>query len=213
MISFTVKAYPPVQITGYQYSFNTTVDSETYWSMLTWFHSKIPDLMDAGIMGYYYPEALRFLNPNLDISEYSTIWGSFLAPNMTHSEVRAIMDPIEAALNSSTFPDKIKVSREYLDYGAFFDFTKTVSYGTVGANGRITSRLLDRKALQGDPARAKKLLRAALPPNNSVVGQMTTPRVKSQIPGGSNAVLPAWRDAYVHLGMPSWIVHSSCARH
>ena len=100
----------------------------------------------------------------------------------------------------SRLPDKIKVTRNYLNYGNFFEFTKTTSYGTVGANGRITSRLLDREALTTDPKRAKELLRTALPTNNSVVGQMTAPQVKTQIPGGGNAVLSAWRKAYVHLG-------------
>ena len=89
MVSFIIKVYPATQITGYQFSFNTTVDSETYWSMLAWFHSKIPDIMDAGLMGYYYPESTRFLNANYKIPDYSTIWGSILAPNMSQHEVEA----------------------------------------------------------------------------------------------------------------------------
>ena len=162
--------------------------------------------MDAGLQGYYYPEPYAFTNYNLSAPEYGTIWGIVHAPNKTEIEVKHILAPLEASLNSSTLPGGVQVRHTCGSIPTFYDYSLFSAYGKVGYDARLGSRLLDRQALTGDLDRAASLLRKALPAKRGFIttGQMTTPVLAddNQIPAGGNAVLPAWRKAYVHLGKP-----------
>lgn len=71
----------------------------------------------------------------------------------------------------------------------------------AGFDAILGSRLLDRKSLTGNRATLKEALIVA-PGNGTLLGHLVSGKAvhNAKIPGGSNAVNPAWRSAYVHTG-------------
>ena len=121
---------------------------------------------------------------------------------MNATQTRAIIDPLEQALPAVSQPDGVTVTRRTVEYADFWDYEKTSPPGPVGIGGRLGSRLLDGAALTGDSAKLKTALATTTDPGQSLLGHLVAgpgPR-QVQIPGGSNAVLPAWRKAYAHIG-------------
>ncbi|KAJ9613552.1 hypothetical protein H2200_003494 [Cladophialophora chaetospira] len=213
LLSVTMRAYPTFPITVYGFSYNTTANSDTYWSLIAYFHSQLPELSDAGAMGYY------FMTPNNsvgqpDVARQGMLAGAWFLPNKTVQQAREIFAPLEATLRNSTFGwnDHVLMTNTSVSLP---DFTKAwqviSSPGSVGSDVRLGSRLLDRKALKSDPAKVKKLFKKANTlPQYTFLGHLIAGKgvknVKNGIPGGDNAVLPAWRrDVYTHIVLPrSW---------
>lgn len=213
LLSVTVRAYPTFPLTLHTFAYNTTADSDTFWSMIAYFHSQLPDLSDAGAMGYYY------MTPNNSASQpdparQGMLYGAWLLPNKSSQETQQILGPFEQTLKNNTFgwADGILISNTSL---AFPDYTKAwlalSPPQSVGVEVRLGSRLLDRMALKSDPEKVKRLFKQANKyPQETILGHLIAGKgvkqVKNGIPGGDNSVLPAWRrDVYVHLVIPrSW---------
>lgn len=132
------------------------------------------------------------------------IYGIWIVPEKSPQQSASIIAPMEQAINNNTFgwQDKVVIGN-YTVYVP--DFTSAWMLNTpesVGVDLRLGSRLLGRQALETDPATLKKLLKQTTTnPQNAILGSLVAGQgVKNvKIPGGSNAVLPAWRDAYVHF--------------
>jgi hypothetical protein len=158
-------------------------------------------------MGYYYMTVDNSPSqPKKAIQ--GMLAGAWLLPNKTAEQAQQIMAPIERALrnNSHGWPDPVAVASIPLP---FPDYTKAwlslVSPESVGVELRLGSRLLDRKALETEAPKIKRLLQKAntypkLPMLGHLIAGKGVKTVKNGIPGGSNAVNPAWRrDVYVHF--------------
>ncbi|EXJ63321.1 uncharacterized protein A1O5_11642 [Cladophialophora psammophila CBS 110553] len=212
LISVTIRAYPALPMAVYSFSYNTTANSDTFWSLVAYFHNQLPELSDAGAMGYYF----IFPNNNASQSESAylgSVAGVWLVPNKTVEEARLIFMPMEQTLQNNTFnwTDRIFLQNASVPT---LDFTKfwmaTVPGGNVGSEVRLGSRLLDRAALKSDPGKLKRLFKQTTPiPQYPILGHVVAGKgvrtVKNGIPGGSNSVLPAWREAYTHIVLPrSW---------
>lgn len=210
MISVTVRAYPVLPVTLYTFAYNTTSNSDTFWSLVAYFHNQLPDLSDNGAMGYYFifPNNSEVQPPPLDPARLGSIFGVWIVPNKTVEESLKIFAPMEEAIRNKTFngSDPVFLSNETLSAP---DFTKAWMLnpaGTVGSDVRLGSRLLGRKALKSDPQTAKRLFKQTTTiPQYPILGHLVAGLgVKNvKIPGGSNSVLPAWRDAYTHIGKSS----------
>jgi hypothetical protein len=211
LLSVTMKAYPQLPGVIYQFSYNTTAGSDTFWSLVAGFHTHLVGLSEAGAMGYYYvfpPLEDSSLHTNLTTSSSTlvgTLTGGFIFPECTEEQVKAIMTPVEVALQSPPeATDPIVKSASTL---SFPDFTKLWLMNapeTVGSDGRLGSWLLDGPALAPGNYRALKMqLQKSTPAGEFFIGHLVAgPGVRNaRIPGGSNAVLPAWRKSYVHAGM------------
>jgi hypothetical protein len=197
----------------YSFSYNTTANSDTFWSLIAYFHSQLPELSDAGAMGYYYMTPNNSLGQP-DPARQGMLAGGWFLPNKTVQQTKQIVAPLETTLRNNTLGWDDAV----LMLNATFtlpDFTRAwLLIGTpqaVGADVRLGSRLLDRQALKSDPARVKRLFKQAnTNPQFTFIGHLIAGQgvkdVKNGIPGGDNAVLPAWRrDVYTHIVLPrSW---------
>lgn len=195
----TVRAYPRLAATLYIYSYNTTVNSDTFWSLTTYFHNQLPTLSDKGVMGYYYGM------PSIgdSNSSRSSLWGAWIVPEKTEAQTKAIIFPMEEAISNNTFgwKDPVIVSNTSIHVPDFMSAWGQNTPESVGVNVRLGSRLLGRKALETNPQTLNKLLRQSVTNlQTAILGNLVAGQgVKNvKIPGGSNSVLPAWRDAYVH---------------
>ncbi|RMZ84008.1 hypothetical protein DV737_g1349, partial [Chaetothyriales sp. CBS 132003] len=204
MLSVTVKAYPPLPTTLYLFSFNTTARSQTYWNMAAAFHSHIPSLSEGGAMGYYY------IIPNDTTETNSSIAGKlsgiFLFPQNTLAAANVIMDPVVHQLENSlpSQEDNVAVSTTAVHLTDFTTFWLSNPPESVGEDGRLGSYLLTNDSLLGNVTTLAKTLEFVTPPGQYTIGHIVAgPGVRNaRIPGGSNAVLPAWRRAYVHIVLP-----------
>jgi len=173
--------------------------------MFTYFSSQLPGLIDSGLMGYYNATPDDQTQPNKAIS--GTISGLWLAPNMSVLEMEAILLPMETTIRLSPWGSLILATSVGLEGLDFATTWKASSPQTVGYGGRLGSRLLDKAALTNDTAALQAALRQSTPVPWTYSGQATagpgTHNPVGGIPGGSNAVLPAWRKAYSHSVIPT----------
>ena len=206
IVSVTVRAYPSISFTEYLFQFNTTANSDTYWNLTTLFHSFIPSLSEAGVMGYYY--ATPRSESEADPSKRGKLQGVLFLPEKTPAEAEKILAPLVTAVNSSNWDDRIYSEKGAIPYPAFSQqLAVQAASGDAGEDGRLSSRLLDHDALTSDPVKLKEALRKSTPPPWLINGHLVAgPGVRNAVPaGGSNAVLPAWRRAYTHVVLSrSW---------
>lgn len=204
MLSMTIKAYP--KVAGYQYGFqyNTTAGSDTFWAMVANFSSRLPTLSDEGAMGYYY------LDQDADLKNRSTsasIYGTFIFPNKNISEVETITRPLEVSLEAAPWAnDPIYVGSKTIHFDNFLQhWAATNPAESVGTSTRYVSWLLDRPALEQDLTKLENVFREITPTPWIWVGHLVAgPGVANARPvDGSDAVLPAWRRAYAHMGKRS----------
>lgn len=184
------------------FSFNTTANTDSFWSAATYFSSQAPSLSEHGAQGYYY-----FLNGDpsgtpTPPEKSGIILGGFFFANRTPSQVSDIMDPIMTKMNTTNFGDKVFVGNQSIPVPDFNKFWMLNTPETAGSFERLGSRLLGNYSLTGNQTALKDALKAAgggiWPVLNHLVAGPGVRNVK--IPGGSNAVLPAWRSTYIHFG-------------
>lgn len=111
------------------------------------------------------------------------------------------MQPLEAAISSSSWADEVYISGFPMSFPSFTSFWAAIPPQEVGKSLRFGSRLLDKVALTTDFSKLKDALRTSTPGPWTLLGHLVAgpgPR-NVAIPGGSNAVLPAWRKAYTHV--------------
>ncbi|KAL9037646.1 MAG: hypothetical protein Q9214_005608 [Letrouitia sp. 1 TL-2023] len=155
-------------------------------------------------MGYYSATPLVATSPP---TTGGSVVGIFLFPSLTPADAVRIMRPFEAAVNASkaSFPDTIVSSSYAVPYPSFSEGYPTIALPqSVGFDLRLGSRLFDRDALTANPAKLNSALRTSTPVPNTLLGHLVAgpgPRTV-RIPGGDNAVLPAWRQAYTHIILP-----------
>lgn len=201
MLSMTVKAYP--KLAGYEYGFqyNTTASSDTFWRLVANFSSRLPTLNDQGAMGYYYLEQDAGL---VNRSASGAVYGTFIFPNKSKSEIDAITKPLEASLRAASWAvDPIYVGSKMTKFENFLGFwAATNAPESVGTSTRYVSWLLDRPSLEQNSTKLESVLRESTPLPWIWVGNLVAGAgvANARPAGGSDAVLPAWRKAYAHLG-------------
>lgn len=210
IISATIKAYPSISTAEYLFSYNTTSDSDTFWSMTAYFHSQLPWLSEAGLMGYYFafPRAPGVQNQSIQ----GQVSGQLLGPGLSVSEVQSLVKPMEEYISNPDWADKVFVSgigAEHQDFAAWWARSEPQA---AGYSGRLGSRLLGAKALTSDFEALQVALKISTPAPWNLLGHLTagpgTHSPPDGIPGGSNAVGPGWRKAYTHIGKMADIVDS-----
>ena len=197
-----MKMYPSVSLGTYLFSYNTTTDSDTFWSMNAYFHSQLPRLADAGISSYYYVFPLNPTQKNASMQ--GQLAGEFLGAGLAAKDIAAAVAPMEKYFENVGWSDPISGGGYPIDYPDFSKYWATQPPQGAGFSGRLGSRLLDEKALTGDIEKLKSALRTTTPPPWNTLGHLVagpgTHHPPDGIPGGSNAVGPAWRKAYTHIG-------------
>lgn len=205
IISVTMKAYDILPYTEYQYSYNTTAKTDTFWSMAAYFHTQLPRLVKSGLMGYFWVTPLEATSQ--DSSTQGRLYGTWYAPELALHEVQDLLAPMEAHLKASEWQDHVSVSGRGAEYAGYMKkYARDTSPGSAGIPVRLGSWLLDEKALSKPTPVLEKALRGASddlvdwPILGHVIAGPGTWSPKGGIAGGSNAVLPAWRTAYMQIG-------------
>jgi hypothetical protein len=207
LTSVTVKAFPSsVFATAIVQASSSIEDSEAFWNVLTNMLSQFPALNDQGVAGY------NNIAPNITIPELNITTpingfsGLFLLPlvhpsNTTDSFAAAINDFVSKA--TVGYPQAVSLVT-FTTYQNFFDYYKDGNGPLSGGDDvMLGSRLLDGKALTSNITALKQAIKLATPSAQitqaNLVGGKNVWNAKPR--GGSNAVNPAWRKAYVHASM------------
>ena len=213
-MSVTVKAYDVLPFTRYDFAYNTTADSDTFWTMAAYFHNQVPRLVKSGLMGYFYVTPFESLEQNATMQ--GKLYGEWLAPNMTLDQVRQHLAPIEEHIKSGDLGDPVFVSgngEELPDYTK--GYAAINDPDTAGVPVRLGSRLLDEQALSKPVPELKIALRnasggsARWPIFGHVIADPGTASPRGGIAGGSDAVLPAWRKACMQMSKSSPVVSTT----
>ena len=207
VISTTIKAHPnPSVISAQVFGFAplTANDTPAFMSAVNKIYSAYPNLSDVGFSGYgswslYSPTSL------LPGTNYSTGFIHTIANfNKTAAQAQALFTPIAHQLAKYN-GTRLYMTMKYLQFSSYFSYYYALSdvVTPVGSSGgALGSRLLDRKALTGNPVALRTMLNitAGTPDqatsNNIVfVGGGQVFRDASDPYSGVN---PAWRQTYVH---------------
>lgn len=201
--SVTIRAFPSTKFATASIFLGTSTSTEdAFWDTLTYVISRYPELSDQGISAYsgFGTNVTGLLNLTVPTSGMT---GTFMLPLLhpTNSS-----DSLAASLNKVFDEAAALHPREFLSsvvvttHDSFWDWYK-INNGPLdaGKNQIMGSRLLDEKALV-DREGLKKAYKTLT--SDSALAALFLVGGKgvwnSDIRGGSNAVNPSWRSAYVH---------------
>ncbi|OAL27900.1 hypothetical protein AYO22_03245 [Fonsecaea multimorphosa] len=203
LISVTMKVYPTLPGSLTIFTANTTSNSDTFWSISTYFTSQVPSLSDKGANGYHY--FIPYAPPNPP-DQAGIIIGGYFFPNKTPAQVNAIMGPVITKINTTNWGDPVFVANETIPIPDFNKFWMTNQPEAVGPSERLGSRLLTRGALTGNQTELQNALRTASNGTWTLLNHLVAGKGvrDAKIPGGNNSVCPAWRnDTYIHFAPSS----------
>ncbi|KAH0837137.1 FAD binding domain-containing protein [Fonsecaea pedrosoi] len=199
LISVTMKVYPTLPGSLAIFSINTTSNSDTFWSISTYFTSQVPSLSDKGANGYHY--FVPYAPPNPP-DQAGVIVGGYFFPNKTATQVNTILGPVITKINTTDWGDGVFVATETIPIPDFTKFWMTNQPETVGPSERLGSRLLTRGALTGNQTALENALRTASNGTWTLLNHLVAGKGvrDAKIPGGNNSVCPAWRNnTYIHF--------------
>ncbi|MCJ1377384.1 hypothetical protein MMC17_000479 [Xylographa soralifera] len=193
VLSLTAKAHPDGPVGGAKLSFTSTnISEENYWAAIAAWHAGLPALVDSGTMTLYLIEAAAF-----------TI-EAITAPNHSIASVYALLQPfttILAGLNISYVQNITSFPTYYQHFNSYFG---PLPFGSWPAALLVGGRLLPRSVVETSNdalttavrniTRDGKFQFSGIAVNASHAAAGNKP--------GSNAVLPAWRDALISALTP-----------
>ncbi|KUJ11481.1 FAD-binding domain-containing protein [Mollisia scopiformis] len=204
MTSVTIKAFQSSAFHTVTALMATKPGTDAYWSVIANVLSQFPTLDEMGISAYSYI-APGFTSAALNITTpVDGFYGIFMLPglhpeNTSDSLTSAIKQLFNTA--TSSFPQQFETFTNTTSYPDFWSYFEP-NYGPLNAgdDGVLGSRLLDGKALTGNLTALADAYRVASPVGNEISAFLVSGKgVHNAKPrGGSNAVNPAWRTAYIH---------------
>lgn len=203
MVSVTVKAYPELSLIMHSFALITTANSDTYWSLVAYFHTQIPRISEAGGMGYHYVIPGNALgDPSL--TDSYLLAGFWMFPNKTEEHVNKTLLPFYEAVSKADWAvDPIYPQANNTFVPSVMAYWANGTSETGGSSGRLGSWLVDGPGLNNFTELKEQFKKAVPTPWNLISHVVAGPGVRDavkNVPGGSNAVLPAWRKAYTHIG-------------
>ena len=154
-------------------------------------------------MGYYF--IVPRDTTEEDASQRGKLYGVWLFPNKTAEQAASVVKPMEDHIRAAKWGDKViplSVAGKPAEFNTVWKENEPQS---VGPDARLGSWLLGKEALSKDLNTLKSQFRkAGAPSPNMILGHVIAGMGvrNANIPGGSNAVLPAWRKAYTHVVLP-----------
>ncbi|KAG4032586.1 hypothetical protein MFRU_006g00560 [Monilinia fructicola] len=197
VVSLTVRVYPDTTVSGASLSFpasssNTT--NETFWTAVEAFHSHLPAIVDAGTMVGY----------GVSLEGFSII--GLHAYNKTRADVQTLLGDFLNVLTTLG----INYTVVYTEHSTYLDhynhYFGPLPYGSsegifsVGINTG-GGRLIPRSVIQEDNKAFVATIRNVVNSNVPYTGvavNVSSPHITSTV---DNALLPAWRDAIIHVIM------------
>ncbi|KAE8440852.1 hypothetical protein EG329_006369 [Mollisiaceae sp. DMI_Dod_QoI] len=204
LTSVTMKAYPSTEFNTVGVLMATAPGTDAYWDVIARLLSQYNSLDEQGISAYTFI-APSFISSAFNItSPVDGYYGIFMLPSL-HPENTS--DSLTSAIKqlfadaTSPYPLQFMVSTTSQSYPDFWGYYEP-NNGPLDAGGDavLGSRLLDSKALTGNLTALAEAFRIASPGGNVMSAFLVSGKgVHSAQPrGGSNAVNPAWRKAYIH---------------
>ncbi|KAF2402488.1 FAD-binding domain-containing protein [Trichodelitschia bisporula] len=217
VVEATVKAYPDIPVTVTTWWMNTTAEEHGLWDAYGYLHTQFPDMVARGISGYYYiyPGAMRAMMVHVGNTTATAAAASFWKP---HLEKMASFPGVK--------PAETQIS-EYDSFKAYFDsrfgaIDKPACGSVVPAphkqkrhgpgmemaaprpNGAVP---LDSRLLGAKHFAHPDLVAAFKATASKGLGGVSMPSLQGHLvaggkaahPDDDTAVLPAWRNALVHL--------------
>jgi len=202
MTSVTVKTYPSPKILHLSITIATLTSlpqAKGTWDLVAYLLAQYPALGDAGLSGYSFLFD-NFTNPFGPSSPLvSGVLASVaLQDTSDPNDMLKLWGPILEHVNA-TWPG-FAVAPNITAYRSFWDwYQPNKDSFAAGKNQYTCSRLLDAKALAGDRNVTRDAFREFSASGAGTAYLVSGKGVWEAKPrGGSNAVLPAWRKAYVH---------------
>ncbi|PTB44833.1 uncharacterized protein TrAFT101_000301 [Trichoderma asperellum] len=202
--SATLKSYPSPKVTGVTIMIITDPKESFVFDLITYIVSQMPSLMKQGFSGY------NIITKDMEIpiqepgipDRVAGFMGKCILQDVDDPEaVSKAFHPINETIQKR-WPNRVQFYTTLEQYDSFLAwFDKNYDTNQAGGSLYLVSRLLDGEVLTGNTEALKNALQVGMSGSSRsmeafMVGgkgvQEATPR------GGSNAVNPAWRTAYVH---------------
>lgn len=189
VVSMTVKTYPDAMVSGAGLQFAaayTTADK--FYEAIDKFYTLLPAMVDNGTMVVsYFTDTFFIINP-------------MTAYNKTKADVQAILAPFVLVLNNLNIPFSVS----YTEFATYYEHYETymgpLPYGNIGAEEyQFGSRLVPRSVVVDNNDALQTVYRNLTENGVMLVGIATDVSGPTTRGNVSNAVLPAWRDALVHV--------------
>ncbi|KAI9151441.1 6-hydroxy-D-nicotine oxidase-like protein [Paramyrothecium foliicola] len=211
IISVTMSAFPSPRIQRVNVYAAISATSPASKEFLGFVLGEIPALMDAGLRGYCVVSPhgnAPYPYPSMPIELPGTPSGKtyiacvMMLLNGGPSAVDKILKPLNETIqkrflgSGELFTDGMQSYDNWIDW-----FNVDYDQTQAGGSGVVNSWLLDRKTLEEDPnALVEAITAVAKPYDGTLFFPIAGKGVHHAKPrGGSNAVNPGWRKAYVHL--------------
>jgi hypothetical protein len=198
-----MKTYPTPRIEKVTAGIMTldVTNTRAIFDMIAYVLSQFPSLGDQGLSGYaYFSPAL---SGALTAGSNLTVGGFFMVgalQDSTPEAMRTLWEPIFTHVNE-TWPGMFQQLYQPKSYPSFLAyFTENHDQSPAGLNEYVGSRLLDRHALTSDLAKSSAAFERFCNGKSATAFLVSGKGVFNAKPRGcdGNAVLPAWRKAYVH---------------
>ena len=186
VLSMTVRAHPDGAVGGASLALpQAGLPNDTFWAAIEQFQSGLPQLTENGAMVIYVVQPGTF------------VMGSATFPGLNESEVRSqlvyLTDYLDA--NQISYQLNVTSSAKYIDH--FQEYYGPLPEGDFSPATFLASRLVPRSLIEERGSDVIATMQSILdvPPYTAlgVAMNVTTKNITD------NAVLPAWRQAVVHL--------------
>lgn len=203
MTSVTMKTHPVSKILAVRWLVATDPKEPFIYDMMAYVLSQTPYLMDQGMSGYGYvtPSMPRpFPVPGVPDTIAGFLGSTILQDTQDPKEVERIFKPLNDTIQAR-WPGKVIFLQISQSFDSFLDwYNVNYDQGQAGGGTYLASRLIDGKALKGDAKALAEAYKSAMGPGSGASAFMVAGKgVQEAKPaGGSNAVNPGWRKAYLH---------------
>jgi hypothetical protein len=198
--SVTMRSFPTPKLESAVVAIATPDVNNTraIFDMVAYVISQFPSMGDKGLSGYsYYFSAV----PNPLDGGATTVGGILMSGvllNSSPDDMRKLWDPVFTHVNA-TWPgfQTILLPQSFPSFLAWY--SENYDTSAAGTNSYVGSRLLDAPALTSNLTKSAAAFESFARGEAATAYLVSGKGVHDAKPrGGGNAVLPAWRKAYVH---------------
>ncbi|KAE8415272.1 hypothetical protein BDV36DRAFT_311144 [Aspergillus pseudocaelatus] len=201
--SLIVKALPrlPTTTVTFNFTINDAPSADAFWKGVEAYFDNFEGFVNAGTYGYYYvgASAIEIGTDYAGSTDYYFRMQSFVAPNMTIAETKALLAPWYKVLDSQNI-----TYTPWYNHADNFHDAWVVAFPQEFAGGaavKTASRLMPRSVFQDDTLRQRTYAahKDATEKGLFIAGFHISGTGIAVAPPNDTSVLPAWRDALAHV--------------
>lgn len=186
VLSLTSKAHKDGAVSGARLSFTSAgISQDTFWNAIGTWHASLPAIVDKGAMSIHY-----------STNEFFSL-GPLTLPNGSKAEITGLLQPFITHLRKQNISYSLNIT-SFSTYIKHFETNiNSLPYGLVPINQINGGRLIPRSVVQSNNAALTATLRSMSKDNifNVAYLALDVSHARAGNAPGSNAVLPAWRNA------------------